>query len=147
MANTAYYLKKAGNSVAATGDGAAVAVPNSKGIAEIDASDANLVLAVTDQRGARVDWEGTEEALTDGTKQTALTMSALVIRNGAATTVLTIKEEDDSGTIIFGPITIAANAERVIVFPEQIVTANGTDAIFVETPTGALHATPGFLIP
>lgn len=146
MANTAFYVKQK-STMPATGDGAAVAVPSSKGIVEIDASDANQVLAVTDQHGARVDWEGTEEALTDATKQTALTVRALVIRNGSGATVWQIREEDSSGTIIFGPITIAANAERVIVFPEQLVTANGTDAIYTETPSGALNATPGFLIP
>ena len=147
MANSVYYSKNR-SVVAASGDGLAQAVHTaSKGIAQIDASDANLVDAVVRQGGARVDWEGTEEALTDGTKQTALTMSAIVIRNGNATTILNIKEEDTDGTVLVGPITIAADAERVILFPEQIVTANGTDAIFIETPTGALHATPGFLIP
>ncbi len=146
MANSVYYSKFR-SIVAASGDGAAVATHSSKGITQIDASDANLVDAVVRQGGARVDWEGSEEALTDGTKQTALTMTVLVIRNGAATTILNVKEEDTNGTVLVGPITIAADAERVIVFPERIVTANGTDAIFLETPTGALHATPGFLIP
>ncbi len=150
MANSVVYDGSRKNSeakVASSGEGAAVAEYSSLGYAQIDKTDANLLDAVEVQGGAVVDKEGTEEALTDGTKQTALTMSAIVIRNGAALTILNIKEEDTIGTVLVGPITIAANAERVIVFPTQIVTANGTDAIFIETPTGALNATPGFLIP
>ncbi len=146
MPNTAYYSKWK-NTVAATGDGLAQSVHNAKGIAEIDASDANLVLAAVDQGAARVDWEGTEEALTAGTKQTALTMTALVMRNDTATSVINVREETSGGTILYGPITIAASAERVVVFPEQIVTANGTDAIYVEEVSGGLAGTPGFLIP
>ena len=146
MANSVYYSKQK-NTIAATGDGLAQSVHTAKGISQIDASDTNLVLAVTDQGGARVDWEGSAEALTDGTKQTALTLSAIMMFNGAATTILNIREEDGSGTILVGPITMAANAERIIVFPEQLVTANGTDAIYIETPTGALAATQGWLIP
>ena len=146
MANSAFYaLNK--NTVASSGDGAAVAVHSAKGIAEIDATDANLVDAVKQQGGVQVDFEGEDEAITDGTKQTALTLRGLWLFNGAATTILTIKEEDTNGTIIFGPITIAANKERIIIFPEQLVTANGTDALFIETPTGALAGTQGYLIP
>ena len=145
--NTAYY-SKARSTVAASGDGLAQAVHAAgKGIAEIDPTDANLVDAVVRQGGARVDWEGSAEAITDGTKQTALTLSALILFNDSASTILNIKEEDTDGTVLYGPITIAASAERIIVFPEQLVTANGTDAIFIETPTGALASTSGWLIP
>ena len=146
MANTLYYLPQK-SIVAATGDGLATAAPSAKGIAEIDAADTNLVLAVTDQNGVLVDVAGSAEALTDGTKQTALTLSAIIMFNGASASVVTIKEEDTNGTIIVGPISLAANEERIIVFPETLVTANGIDAIFLQTPTGALAATQGWLIP
>ena len=150
MANSVIYdgsRKNASAKVASSGEGAAVASFNAKGYAEIDKTDANLIDAVQVQGGVVVDIEGTEEAVVDGTKATATTMTALVLRNGAALSIVNVKEEDTNGTVLIGPITIAANAERVFVFPTQITTANGTDAIFIETPTGALHATPGFLIP
>ena len=146
MANTGFYSRNH-NTVSAEGDGVATAVFNSKGIAEIDAADTNLVNAVENARGAQIDIEGSGEALTDGTKQTALTISAIQMFNGASETILNIREETSSGTVLFGPITLAANAERIIVFPEQLVTANGTDAIFIHTPTGALASTQGILIP
>ena len=146
MANNLFY-SRAKSTVSAAGDGFATAEFDAEGLAEIDASDANLVAAVEQARGVQVDWEGSSEAITDGTKQTALTLRGLWLFNGASTTILTVKEEDTNGTIIFGPITLAANAERIIIFPERLATANGTDAIFIQTPTGALAATQGFLIP
>lgn len=118
---------------------------DSQGYVEADPTDTDLLAELTRQNAALVDQEGTEEALTDGTVQTATTLSALVIRNGAATTILNVKTLDTDGALILGPITIAANAERVIVFPEQITGITG--GVFIETPTGALNATPGFLIP
>ena len=118
---------------------------DSAGYAEFDSADTDLVTAVTAQGAQLLDKEGTEEALTAGVKQTATTLSALVIRNGAGATVLNVRETNGSGTIRVGPITIAANAERVIVFPTQL-TAIGT-GVFVEVVSGALNATPGFLLP
>ncbi len=150
MANSVIYdqnRQNASNKVASSGEGAAVASFNAKGYAEIDVTDANLLDAVQVQGAAVVDKAGSAETVTDGTKQTALTLSAIMLFNGGSASVVNIKEEDTDGTVLVGPISLAANAERIIVFPKQLTTANGTDAIFVETPTGALAATAGYLIP
>lgn len=124
--------------------GGAHATFDSDGITEADATDTSLVAALQEQGAAQVDVEGTEEALTAGTVQTATTLSALVFRNGAGTTVLNVRDTNGSGTLVYGPLTIAANAERVIVFPSQITVAGG---VFIDVDSGALNATPGFLIP
>lgn len=146
MANSLFYNRDH-NVVAADGDGLAQSVHDAQGISEIDASDLNLVHALEGARGARVDWEGTEEALTAGTVQSATTLSALVLRNGAGATVLNIRDEDGAGALVYGPITIAANAERVIVFPEQIPASVFATGVFIDVDSGGLNATPGFLIP
>ena len=146
MANSLFYNRDH-NKVAADGDGLAVSDHGAQGISEINASDLNLVHAVEGARGARVDWEGTEETLTAGTVQSATTLSAIVLRNGAGATVLNIRDEDGTGTLVVGPITIAANAERVIVFPEQIPATVFATGVFIDVDSGALNATPGFLIP
>ena len=124
--------------------GTAQAEVGSDGYLEADAADTSLVTRLTEQGVVQVDKEGTEEALTAGTVQTATTLSALVFRNGAGETVLNVRDTDASGTLVLGPITIAANAERVIVFPEQITVAGG---VFIDVDSGGLNATPGFLIP
>ncbi len=148
MANSMVYDPLRRNSsmrVAAAGDGAAVAAFNSQGIAQIDITDANLLRTVKAAGGAVVDKAGTEEALTAGTVQTATTMSAVVMRNGAGATVLNFRVLNDSGNILIGPITIGANKERVIVFPTQM--GGFTGGVYVEEVSGGLNATPGFLIP
>ena len=117
---------------------------NSSGYAEVLGTATSLIQAVQEQGAVRVDKEGTEEALTAGTVQTATTCSALSIRNGAASTVLEVRNLNASGALLVGPITIAANAERVIIFPTALVAAGG---VFVRAVSGGLNATPGFLIP
>lgn len=117
---------------------------NAQGITEIDPTDTSLVAAVEGAGGVRVDKEGTEEALTPGTVQTATTLSALVLRNGAGATVLNVRDTNGSGDLLVGPITIAANAERVILFPAALTASGG---VFIDVDSGALAATPGFLIP
>lgn len=117
------------------------------GIVEIDPTDTDLVAAVEAQGAKRVDYEGTEEVLTPGTVQTATTLRALFLRNGAGSTVLNVRDTDGAGDLLIGPITIAANAERVIVLPTQLTAAGG---VFIDVDSGALLGTgagPGSLIP
>lgn len=125
--------------------GTSQATFDANGFADIAVSDTSLVSALTAQGASRVDYEGTEEALTADTVQTALTCSALSLRNGAGSTVLEVYNEDADGDLLFGPITIAANAERVIVFPTPLAAPDG---VFVTEVSGGLDGTtPGFLIP
>lgn len=147
MANSIYYNHgNDGVTVNAKGVGATQAAFDSRAYAELDPSTA-LGNAVSEHGGHVVDFEGTEEALTAGTVQTATTLSALVIRNSTGATVINVYDENASGTKVFGPLTIAANAERVIVFPNQIPATVFATGVFIEVVSGALHATPGFLIP
>ncbi len=146
MPNTIFYGENLkGVDVNATAVGKTQAIFNDDGYAEVDVADGNLVSAIEEQSGQAVDIEGTEEAITPDTVQTATTLSALVLRNSTGATVLNIRNEDAVGAVIFGPITLAANAERVIVLPTQLTGI--TVGVFVEEVSGALHATPGFLIP
>lgn len=146
MANTVYYsplLKD--TKVNATRAGHADF--DSRGYAQMNASTALLVSAVGAQGAGRVDFEGTEEALTAGTVQTATTLSAMAIRNGAAESVINIYNKDTTGTLVFGPLTLAAGKERIIVFPSTIPATVFVDGVYVQVVSGALNATPGFLIP
>ena len=144
MANSIFHGQP-GLVVNSTGSGDAQATVGSDSYAEADPSDANLLDALTGQNVVLVDKEGTEEALTPGTVQTATTLSALVFRNGAGATVLNVRALNGTGTLIFGPLSIAANAERVIVFPTQVTGVTG--GVFIDVDSGALNVTPGFLIP
>lgn len=143
MANVIYYGNLAGVTVNAL-RGATQASFDSNGIAEVDPTDTNLVTAIEAQGAVCVDVEGAEEALTAGTVQTATTLSGLSIRNGAGASVINVFDTDADGTLVYGPLTLAAGEERLIVFPTQLTVAGG---VFVEVVSGALHATPGFLIP
>lgn len=146
MANTIHYgYRLRGSEINARGVGSTQAIFNGDGYAEVDPADTNLVGAINEQGGVLIDKEGSEETLTAGTVQTATTLSALVFRNGVATTVLNVRKLDGVGELVLGPISIAANAERVIVLPAQITGITG--GVFIDVDSGALHATPGFLIP
>ncbi len=124
-----------------------LAVFDSKGYDELDPTNTSLVAAVEDQNAQRVDYEGSEEALTAGTVQTATTLRVLVIRNGASASVINVRDEDGNGALVLGPITLAAGKERVIVFPTQIPATVFATGVFIDVDSGALNATPGFLIP
>lgn len=145
MANAVFYGRP-GTSISSAGVASAVSATSfgDSGEATVDDADTDLVAAITEQRGVRVDKAGTEEVLTAGTVQTAITLSAIFFRNGAGTTVLNIRDDDGSGALLVGPLTIAANAERVIVFPTALSAPNG---VFIDVDSGALAATPGSLIP
>ena len=146
MANTIHYgYRLRSSEINARGVGKTQAIFDDNGYAEVDPTDANLVGAINEQGGADIDKEGSEEVLTAGTVQTATTLSALVFRNGVGTTVLNVRALDGAGAIVLGPLTIAADAERVIVLPAQITGITG--GVFIDVDSGALHATPGFLIP
>ncbi len=145
MANSLFYGEQlAGVRVNALRVGNTKAAFDQYGVAEVDPTDTDLVTSIQKQGAGRVDKEGTEEALTAGVVQTATTLSAIVFRNGAAQTVLNIRDTNGSGTLVYGPLTIAANAERVIVFPTQVTVSGG---VFIDVDSGGLNATPGFLIP
>jgi hypothetical protein len=148
MANSIYYNHgNDGVTINAKGVGDTQATFDAQAYAEFDPADTTLGDAVSEQGGHVVDVEGTEEALTAGTIQTATTLSALSIRNSTGATVLNVRDSTVGGTIRFGPITVAANAERVIVFPTQLPASLFATGVYVEELSGALHATPGFLIP
>lgn len=118
---------------------------NSDGVTEVDPTDTSLITAIEAAGAVRVDVEGTEEALTPGVVQTATTLSALVLRNGAGSTVLNVRDGSGAGDLLVGPITLAGGAERVIVLPDSIAAASG---VFIDVDSGALDVTtPGFLIP
>lgn len=148
MPNDIYYGKNLdGVTINAVGVGNTQATLDARGYTEVDTTDTDLVNALGGQGAHIVDVEGTEEALTAGTIQTATTLSALVFRNGAGASVINVYDLSTAGTLVFGPITIAANAERVIVFPEQIPATVFANGVFIDVDSGALNATPGFLIP
>jgi hypothetical protein len=83
----------------------------------------------------RVDYEGEDEAITDGTVQTFTILNAFYVVNDSAETILNIYDTSAAGTLLFGPITLEASKERIIVFPTPLVSVGG---IFFSTPTGAL---------
>lgn len=150
--NTAYYLKP-GVDVNVPGASAAQVAAGYGKLEADDDSGILLVDAVTYTTAddhlasigaARVDYEGEDEAITDGVVQTATTLSACYLCNGGATTILNIYDTDSSGTLLFGPITLEANKERIIVFPTPLVSTGG---IFFHTPTGALAGGNEALIP
>ena len=144
LANTVYYGESIeGVKVNAKGVGSTQATFDESGYVESE-PNSDLLTAMKDQGGHAVDFEGTEEALTPGTVQTATTMKAIVLRNSTGATVLNIRDENGTGTLVVGPITIAAGKERVIVFPTALTFATG---VFIDVDSGGLHATPGFLIP
>lgn len=147
MANSIYYNHgNDGVTINAKGVGSTQAAFDSRGYSELDPSSA-LASAVSEQGGHIVDVEGTEEALTAGTIQTATTLSGLSIRNGAGGSVINVFDLSAAGTLVFGPLTLAAGEERLIVFPNQIPATVFANGVFIEVVSGALHATPGFLIP
>jgi len=148
--NTAYYLSP-GVDVNVPGASAAQVAAGYGKLEANDDSGILLVNAVTyttaDDHLAsigavRVDYEAEDEAITDGTVQTATTLAACYLANAGATTILNIYDTDENGDLLFGPITMEANKERIIVFPTPLEGAGG---IFFHTPTGAL--TSGILIP
>jgi hypothetical protein len=149
MASKIMYGKNlAGVVVNAVAVGSTQASFDAQGFAEVDSADTNLVSGVNKQGASVVDVEGTEEALTPGTVQTATTLSALVFRNGAGITVLNVRDENGTGALVFGPLSIAASAERAIVFPTQIPASAFATGVFIDVDSGALDVTtPGFLIP
>lgn len=114
------------------------------GKAEMDPTDTSLVSAVEEQGAVQVDFEGTGEALTPGTVQTATTCSAIYFNNDAGAVVLNIRNEDGTGTLLVGPITVAASSYRIIVFPIPLAAPAG---IFIDLDSGTLDAAPGVLIP
>lgn len=135
----------AGTSGVQVNDSRGSHVTFASGKAEIDPTDTDLVASVEAQGAKRVDFEGTSEALTPGTVQTATTLSAIDMLNAAAPTVLNIRALNATGTLLVGPITIAANARRIIVFPTELTATGG---VFIDVDSGGLHATtPGFLLP
>lgn len=91
--------------------------------------------------GCRVDYEGEDEAITDGTVQVFTTLQACYLANAANPCVINIYDTSAAGTLLFGPITMEASKERIIVFPTPLVSVGG---IFFHTPTGAL--TSGIMI-
>lgn len=117
---------------------------NASGYAEIDPADTALVAAAQAQGAVLVDNEGTQEAVTADTVQTATTLSALYLDNDAGDCVIRIREDSDSGAILAGPFTIEASKTRILVFPTPLTAGTG---IFIEYVSGDLEATEGFLIP
>lgn len=114
------------------------------GNAELDDDDASLISAIEAQGGIKVDFQGTKEALTPGTVQTATTCSAITFLNNAGDVVLNIRDTDGTGTLLIGPITVVASKARVIVFPTPLAAAGG---VFIDLDSGTLDTDPGFLIP
>lgn len=144
MPNSLFYNAQAKGVTVNEARGGVRARANARGFVEADAADASLVEALAGQGFVRVDAEGEDEVLTAGTVQTATTCSAIFMFNGAASTVLNIRNLNGTGTLLVGPITIAANLERIIVFPTALAAAGG---IFIDVDSGGLAATPGSLIP
>lgn len=144
MANSIFYGEQLGGVTVNAVHGITQATFDSNGIAEVDPTDTNLVSAINKQGGTQVDVEGTEEAITPDVVQTATTLSAIVLRNDTGASVITIFDTDADGDVVYGPISIAANKERVIVFPSQLTVGGG---VFVSEISGALNSTPGFVIP
>jgi hypothetical protein len=149
MANSLFYTNTSKGVTVNEGGvtGTAQAIVGNDGYVEADAADASLVTRLTEQGLVLVDKAGTEEDLTPGTVQTATTLSAIFMRNGTGTTVLNIRNDDGSGDLLVGPLTIAANAERVIVFPEAL---SAPDGVFIDVDSGGLLSTgagEGSLIP
>lgn len=117
---------------------------NTTGVAQIDSADTGLVDEIEAQGAVRTDVEGAEEALTAGTVQTATTLRGLSIRNGAGASVINVRVAAVGGAILVGPLDLAAGLERLIIFPTALTATGG---VYVQVVSGALHATPGFLIP
>jgi hypothetical protein len=106
------------------------------GVVEANITSYTTLAAEIGRMGAvRIDYEGEDESVADGVASTATTMSACLINNAGATTVLNVYDTSPAGTHLFGPLTIEANKERILVFPTPLAAAGG---FYFDTPTGAI---------
>lgn len=150
MANVLFAGLKGGRQIgsAGTASGATSVTAAANGSVQVDEADTDLVAAVQEQGGVQVDTgNGTEEAVTGGTVQTAITLSGCYIHAAGSGATINIRNENASGDLLAGPFVLGANESRVIVFP---VALDAPDGVFFHEAAGGLDTAgggDGFLIP